>query len=92
MHVPRNGGFVEQATNGPYPLQVNGPWFTKSRIQKGFIRIRVDPQGDDTWKFSIVVKLIFEDGTSDYIIDLHITLKLVTKKGKFSSIPNLVRR
>ena len=47
-------------------LLINGPWFTKSRIQRGgYLRIRIDPsssgQGDDTWKFDFTLDLTFSD-------------------------------
>jgi hypothetical protein len=47
-------------------LLINGPWFTKSRVQRGgYLRIRIDPsssgQGSDTWKFDFTLDLTFSD-------------------------------
>jgi hypothetical protein len=50
-----------------YSLQINGPWFAKSRIQKGYVRIRVDPTGDDTWDFLFSVDLKFSDSSAIHV-------------------------
>lgn len=64
------GEFTDAAINDEkdtYSLQINGPWFTKSRIQKGYVRIRADPTGDDTWIFQFVVDLRFSNNTFIHI-------------------------
>ena len=59
------GGELPDHTDSSYmALQVNGPWFTKSRIQPGYVHIRIDTDGDDTWDFSFTLYLKYSDGST----------------------------
>jgi len=56
------GHFDDHGDFGPYSLEVTNPC-TKESLQRGRIKIRIDPNGHDTWRFNFDVELMFSDGT-----------------------------
>jgi hypothetical protein len=57
------GPFDDQTSNGPFQLEVLNR-VEKSTVQNGNVLIRIDPKGDDTWRFNFIVKLHFDDGST----------------------------
>jgi hypothetical protein len=57
---PFRSWFDDQVQVGPFDLLVNGPWFTKSRINS--LRISIHPASNDTWWFDFILDLTFSDG------------------------------
>jgi len=57
------GHFDDQSDNGPFGLQVLNA-SNKSDCQRGTVRIRIDPNGNDTWKFNFTLTLIFDDNST----------------------------
>lgn len=45
------GHFNDHSDNGPYTLQVFNPG-TRGEMSTGNITIRIDPNGNDTWRFN----------------------------------------
>jgi len=56
------GHFDDQTSNGPFSLELLGQP-SKSSVEGGTVLIRIDPKGNDTWRFNFVVKLHFDDGS-----------------------------
>jgi hypothetical protein len=56
------GHFNDHSDNGPYGLLILNP-ADKSDLTQGNVTIRVDPNGDDTWRFNFFLDLIFADGS-----------------------------
>ena len=56
------GGSQDLDHQYSYRLQVNGPWFTKSRIEQGYIHLRIDTVGSDSWLFTFALYLKYSDG------------------------------
>ena len=43
-----------------FVLQINGPWFTKSRINS--LKLILHPRSNDTWWFNFVLEMTFSNG------------------------------
>jgi hypothetical protein len=56
------GHFNDHSESGPYALIIHNPSL-KSVLQNGNVTIRIDPNGNDTWRFNFLVDLVFDDGT-----------------------------
>jgi hypothetical protein len=67
------GHFDDHSDNGPYNLVVNGG-FTKSTLQSGYVLIRIDPNGHDTWRFNFALDLVFSDQSHMYSDDSNLEL------------------
>jgi len=59
----RFGQFVDHTESGPLNLQVLNA-STGTSLQRGAVTIRIDPEGDDTWKFNFFLLLTFSDGST----------------------------
>ena len=56
------GPFPDHTNTGPYNLTtINRA--SKDDLQGGNVLLRVDPVGDDTWRFNLLVDLLFDDGS-----------------------------
>jgi hypothetical protein len=55
--------FHENTDNGPFGLQITNA-SSESAVLRGSVRIRIDPNGDDTWRFNFTLTLWFGDGSS----------------------------
>lgn len=56
------GKFRDQTDNGPFQLSVKNA-STKTDMQRGNVTIRINPNGNDTWRFNFYLDLLFSDGT-----------------------------
>jgi hypothetical protein len=56
------GHFDDNSDNGPFTLQVVNA-ISKNDCQRGNVRLRIDPNGDDSWKFNFNLTLAFDDST-----------------------------
>lgn len=56
------GNFKNNTESGPYDLQIASP-STKGELKTGSVHIRIQPSGDDTWRFNFFLDLYFEDRT-----------------------------
>jgi hypothetical protein len=56
------GHFNDHSDNGPFGLKVINQ-STKDTLEEGNVTIRVDPNGNDTWRFNFAVDLVFDDGS-----------------------------
>jgi hypothetical protein len=54
------GGFPNNSRNGPYDLVVVER-AKKSDVESGSFTIRIDPAGNDTWRFNVFLNLRFSD-------------------------------
>ena len=54
--------YDDNSTSPPLVLSLKGP-FTKGDIQAGALRLRLTPDGDDTWTFNVALRLTFADET-----------------------------
>lgn len=54
------GLFTDQSDNGPFDLELMNK-STKSSLRSGTVEIRVDPKGNDVWKFNYFLDLMFDD-------------------------------
>jgi hypothetical protein len=59
----RFGQFVDHTESGPLNLQVLNA-SARTSLQRGAVTIRIDPEGDDTWKFNFFLLLTFSDGST----------------------------
>lgn len=57
------GPFDDQTSNGPFELEVLNR-AEKETLQEGTVLIRIDPKGDDTWRFNFITELRFDDGSA----------------------------
>jgi Ricin-type beta-trefoil lectin domain-like len=56
------GGFPDNSDKGPFDFTfINAS--TRSALHGGTVTIRIDPNGDDTWRFNFSVDLHFSDGS-----------------------------
>jgi hypothetical protein len=61
-HVDNDfGHFDDHSYNGPFALVVCNP-STREACERGLVRIRIDPNGHDTWRFNFELDLQFDDG------------------------------
>jgi hypothetical protein len=56
------GPFNDQTSSGPYQLEVLNR-IDSSALDGGNVLIRIDPKGNDTWRFNFIVELHMEDGS-----------------------------
>ncbi|GAA2248044.1 hypothetical protein [Kitasatospora sp. NPDC001175] len=56
------GPFNDHTNNGPYNLTLINH-ASKDDLQGGNVLLRVDPVGNDTWRFNLFVDLLFDDGS-----------------------------
>jgi len=56
------GPFDDQTSHGPFDLQILNKE-DKSDLDGGTALIRIDPKGDDTWRFNFLLALHFDDGS-----------------------------
>src|SRR5438105_8707167 len=56
------GHFPDHSDNGPFNLAMQNP-SSKEALQTGSVEIRIDPNGDDRWRFNFDLDLIFSDGS-----------------------------
>jgi hypothetical protein len=59
----RFGQFVDHTESGLINLRVLNA-SAKTSLQRGAVTIRIDPEGDDTWKFNFFLLLTFSDGST----------------------------
>jgi len=59
----RFGEFVDHTENGPFNLRVLNA-SARTSLQRGAVTIRIDTEGDDTWKFNFFLLLTFSDGST----------------------------
>ena len=69
------GQFSDGSDHRLFPLLVNGSCFTRSIILGGRVRIRIDPNGNDTWRFDYNLTLTFSDGSSVPVPVQDVTLR-----------------
>jgi hypothetical protein len=56
------GHFNDHSTNGPFGLLIINP-ASKESLSRGNVVIRIDPNGNDTWRFNFFLDLTFLDGS-----------------------------
>jgi hypothetical protein len=56
------GPFHDQTSSGPFALEVLNK-VDSSRLEGGKVLIRIDPKGNDTWRFNFLVELHMDDGS-----------------------------
>jgi len=56
------GPFDDQTSNGPFQLEILNR-VDNAALQGGKVLIRIDPKGDDTWRFNFLVELHMDDGS-----------------------------
>ncbi len=56
------GQFDDQTSSGPYQLEILNR-VDSAALEGGNVLIRVDPKGDDTWRFNFIVELHMDDGS-----------------------------
>jgi hypothetical protein len=56
------GHFNDHSDNGPFELIVRNP-SERADLQRGSVKIRIDPNGNDTWRFNFDLDLQFDDDT-----------------------------
>jgi hypothetical protein len=57
------GHFNDHTDAGPFGLKVVNA-IPKSTLAPGYVTIRIDPNGHDTWRFNFSISLLFADGSS----------------------------
>jgi len=57
------GPFDDQTSHGPFQLEVLNQ-AEKAALHEGNVLIRIDPKGDDTWRFNFITELHFDDGST----------------------------
>jgi hypothetical protein len=56
------GHFNDHSNNGPFGLLILNP-AEKAELNQGNVTVRIDPNGNDTWRFNFFVDLAFSDGS-----------------------------
>ncbi|HJU16396.1 MAG TPA: hypothetical protein VJ770_07990 [Stellaceae bacterium] len=56
------GHFNDHSNNGPFGLLIINP-ADKTDLGQGNVTVRVDPNGNDTWRFNLFLDLVFADGS-----------------------------
>lgn len=56
------GHFTDHSDSGPFNLQVEDP-ASQQDLKAGSVTIRIDPVGNDTWRFNFFLEMIFADGS-----------------------------
>jgi len=58
------GEFSDHSDMGPFALTVQGEWRKSDIRQPGTSsRLRIIPDGNDTWRFNFFLELVYADGT-----------------------------
>jgi hypothetical protein len=57
------GHFNDNSTSSDFALTVLDPT-DRDTLLSGTITLRIDPNGEDTWRFNYLLRLIFNDGSS----------------------------
>jgi len=55
------GHFDDDSDAGPFDLVITQA-ATRGALKTGSVAIKIDPDGDDTWRFNFFVDLLFDDG------------------------------
>lgn len=55
------GPFHDHTEAGPFDLPIVAPK-TRGELKIGNVSIKIEPVGNDTWRFNFFVDLLFEDG------------------------------
>ena len=55
------GRFPDHSDNGPFDLTTYDA--QKDQLTGGQVQIRIDPVGDDTWRFNFFIDLLFDDAS-----------------------------
>jgi hypothetical protein len=62
-HVDNDfGHFDNNSDNGPFGLEIRNP-SSNADLERGNVRVRIDPNGHDTWEFNFTLDLQFDDGS-----------------------------
>jgi hypothetical protein len=56
------GHFNDHSNNGPFGLLIVNPG-DKVDLSQGNVTVRIDPNGNDTWRFNFFLDLMFADGS-----------------------------
>jgi hypothetical protein len=56
------GHFNDHSNNGPFGLLIVNPG-DKTDLSLGNVTVRIDPNGNDTWRFNFFLDLMFADGS-----------------------------
>jgi hypothetical protein len=56
------GHFNDHSNNGPFGLLIVNPG-DKVDLGQGNVTVRIDPNGNDTWRFNFFLDLMFADGS-----------------------------
>jgi hypothetical protein len=56
------GRFDDHSDDGPFGLLIVNP-ATKNELRTGNVTVRIDPNGNDTWRFNFALDLLFSDGS-----------------------------
>jgi hypothetical protein len=57
------GPFHDQTSTGPYQLELLNR-VDSAALEGGKVLIRIDPKGNDTWRFNFIVELHMDDGST----------------------------
>src|SRR5215469_11795750 len=57
------GPFHDQTSSGPFQLEILNR-IDASALKGGNVLLRVDPKGNDTWRFNFLVELHMDDGST----------------------------
>jgi len=68
------GHFNDNSDNGPYDIPISGT-LNLSDMPRGSVKIRIDPNGHDTWNFNYFLNMTFSDGTPVNQSNSNISLK-----------------
>jgi hypothetical protein len=55
------GHFDDHSDAGPFDLLITHA-ATRGALKTGSVAIKIEPNGDDTWRFNFFLDLLFEDG------------------------------
>jgi hypothetical protein len=55
------GHFDDHGDSGPFGMAIQNP-SEQERIVRGNVTVRIDPNGNDTWRFNFFMDMQFSDG------------------------------
>lgn len=55
------GHFDDHSDAGPFDLLITQA-ATRGALKTGSVAVKIEPNGDDTWRFNFFLDLLFEDG------------------------------
>lgn len=61
----KGSDFDDDSTAPPLAMTINGP-FSERDTATGRLRLRLTPDGDDTWTFNVQLALSFDDSTQQH--------------------------